>query len=260
MSDRLRRTERPRRYRVHYEEELNRQQLEAVMHPGGPMLALAGAGTGKTRTLVYRVCRLIEDGTPPGKILLLTFTNKAAREMLGRVEQLVEHGSVRVTGGTFHSAGHRILRRYADLLGYSPRFSILDREDAVELMGAALADVSPECRAAARRSPGCSSTSTASSSTPAATLDEVLSQRAPQFADQDEMIAEVFKRYLERKRRADLMDFDDLLLNWLLLLSRFPRACRSCASASTTFWSTSTRTPTGCRPTSSTPCSAPSAT
>jgi DNA helicase II / ATP-dependent DNA helicase PcrA len=226
MSDRLRRAQSPRRYRVHYEQELNQQQLEAVMHPGGPILALAGAGTGKTRTLVYRVCRLIEDGTPPGKILLLTFTNKAAREMLGRVEQLVEHGSVRVTGGTFHSAGHRILRRYADLLGYSPRFSIVDREDAVELMGAAFADISPELPSRRTPKPRLLVDLYSFVINTGRPLDEVLSERAPQFADQDEMIAEVFKRYLERKRRADLMDFDDLLLNWLLLLSRFPRACR----------------------------------
>ncbi len=224
MSGEIRRGQPVKNYRVDYESDLNSQQLEVVMHPGGPMLALAGAGTGKTRTLVYRTCRLIEDGTPPSRILLLTFTNKAAREMLGRVEDLVEHGSMRVTGGTFHSAGHRILRRYAELLGYSPRFSILDREDATDLMGSALAECSPDVP---------------SQRTPRARLlvdlysfiintghdlEEVLTERAPQFSDQAEMIAGVFKAYLERKRRADLMDFDDLLLNWLLLLKRFPRA------------------------------------
>ena len=93
---------------------LTEHQREAVTHGEGPLLVLAGAGTGKTRTLVYRVCRLIEDGVPPGRILLLTFTNKAAKEMLERVAQLVERGSGRVMGGTFHSVGHRILRRYAD--------------------------------------------------------------------------------------------------------------------------------------------------
>ncbi len=79
-------------YRVDYQADLNPEQLRVVMHPGGPMLALAGAGTGKTRTLVYRACRLIEDGVPPSRIMLLTFTNKAAREMLERVERLVEGG------------------------------------------------------------------------------------------------------------------------------------------------------------------------
>jgi len=209
--------------RVRYEEELNQQQLEVVMHPGGPMLALAGAGTGKTRTLVYRTCRLIEDGVPPGKILLLTFTNKAAREMMGRVEQLVERAATRITGGTFHSAGHRILRRYAELLGYTSRFSILDREDATDLMGVALADVSPDVPTRRMPRPRLLVDLYSFVINTGHELGEVLSERAPQFLDEDEMIADVFKRYLERKRQADLMDFDDLLLNWLLLLNRFSR-------------------------------------
>jgi len=224
MSDELSRPDPPRRYRVHYEDELNRQQLEVVMHPGGPMLVLAGAGTGKTRTLVYRTCRLIEDGIPPAQVLLLTFTNKAAREMMGRVDQLVERGTSRVTGGTFHSAGHRILRRYAELLGYSPRFSILDREDATELMGAALADVSPEVPSQRMPKPRLLVDLYSFVINTGNDLEQVLTNRAPQFFDQGEVIAGVFKRYLERKRHADLMDFDDLLLNWLLLLTRFPRA------------------------------------
>ncbi|MBD3872361.1 MAG: ATP-dependent helicase [Acidobacteria bacterium] len=212
------------RYRVHYEEELNPQQLEVVMHPGGPMLALAGAGTGKTRTLVYRTCRLIEDGVPPARIMLLTFTNKAAREMMGRVDDLVERGTSRVTGGTFHSAGHRILRRYAEMLGYSPRFSILDREDSTELMGAALADISPEVPSRRMPKPRLLVDLYSFVINTGNDLEHVLTDRAPQFIDQGEVIAGVFKRYLERKRNADLMDFDDLLLNWLLLLTRFPRA------------------------------------
>jgi DNA helicase-2/ATP-dependent DNA helicase PcrA len=212
------------RRRVRYEDELNQQQFEVVMHPGGPMLALAGAGTGKTRTLVYRTSRLIEDGVAPGKILLLTFTNKAAREMMSRVEQLVERASTRITGGTFHSAGHRILRRYAELLGYSPRFSILDREDATDLMGVALADISPDVPARRLPRPRLLVDLYSFVINTGHELGEVLNDRAPQFLDEGEVIADVFKRYLERKRQADLMDFDDLLLNWLLLLSRFPRA------------------------------------
>jgi DNA helicase-2/ATP-dependent DNA helicase PcrA len=212
------------RRRVRYEDELNQQQFEVVMHPGGPMLALAGAGTGKTRTLVYRTSRLIEDGVAPGKILLLTFTNKAAREMMSRVEQLVERASTRITGGTFHSAGHRILRRYAERLGYSPRFSILDREDATDLMGVALADISPDVPARRLPRPRLLVDLYSFVINTGHELGEVLNDRAPQFLDEGEVIADVFKRYLERKRQADLMDFDDLLLNWLLLLSRFPRA------------------------------------
>jgi DNA helicase-2/ATP-dependent DNA helicase PcrA len=214
------------RYRVRYADDLNPEQLRIVMHPGGPMLALAGAGTGKTRTLVYRVSRLIEDGVAPARILLLTFTNKAAREMLERVERLVEHGSGRVTGGTFHSAGHRILRRYAELLGYSPRFSILDREDSVDLMGQALADLSADLPK--RRTPKPRQLVNLYSLVinTGRDLEQALTERSPQFLDQAEGIAAVFKRYLARKRQADTMDFDDLLLNWLLLIKKQPSARR----------------------------------
>jgi DNA helicase-2/ATP-dependent DNA helicase PcrA len=219
-----------KRYRVRYAEELNPEQLRIVMHPGGPMLALAGAGTGKTRTLVYRVSRLIEDGIPPSRILLLTFTNKAAREMLDRVDQLVERGAGRVTGGTFHSAGHRILRRYAELLGYTCRFSILDREDATDLMGQALADLSPELPK--RRTPKPRQLVDLYSLiiNTGRDLEAILQDRTPQYVDQAANIAGVFKRYLERKRRADVMDFDDLLLNWLLLLTKHAEVRRELAN------------------------------
>ncbi len=230
MSDGIRRQDPPPqpapRRRVRYEDELNPEQLQVVMHPGGPMLVLAGAGTGKTRTLVYRVCRLIEDGVPPGRILLLTFTNKAAKEMLDRVGQLVERGAGRVMGGTFHSVGHRILRRYAERLGYSPRFSILDREDAAEVMGAALAEVAPESpRQRLPRPPLLVDLYSFVINT-GRELDEVLQMRAPQYLAQLDLITGVFRRYLERKREGQLMDFDDLLLNWLILLTRHPEARR----------------------------------
>jgi len=215
--------------RVRYEDELNAAQLDVVLHPGGPMLALAGAGTGKTRTLVYRVCRLIEDGVPPDRILLLTFTNKAAREMLDRVGQLVERGAARVMGGTFHSVGHRLLRRYAERLGYSPRFSILDREDAADLMGSALADAERELPKWRSPRPRLLVDLYSFVVNTGRDLEQVLLARAPQYLAQADSVAAVFRRYLERKRDADLMDFDDLLLNWLLLLKRFPEARRELA-------------------------------
>ncbi len=218
-----------RRYRIDYQGELNPEQLRVVMHPGGPMLALAGAGTGKTRTLVYRACRLIEDGVPPARILLLTFTNKAAREMLDRVEHLVEGTAGRVTGGTFHSAGHRILRRHASLLGYSERFSILDREDATDLMGQALSDLSPDLPKRRTPRPRLLLDIYSFVINTGRELEQVLLERAPQYVDQGEAMAAVFRRYLERKRQADAMDFDDLLLNWLLLLTRQPAVRRELA-------------------------------
>ncbi|HSL16533.1 MAG TPA: ATP-dependent helicase, partial [Methylomirabilota bacterium] len=220
-----------RRRRVDYASELNEQQLAVALHRGGPMLVLAGAGTGKTRTLVYRACRLIEDGVPPGRILLLTFTNKAAREMLDRVGRLLEVDAGRVHGGTFHAAGHRILRHHAEQVGYSPRFGILDREDAADLMGHALADVSPELPERRLPKPRLLVDLYSFVINTGRDLEDVLLTRSPQFFDQAEAIAAVFKRYLERKRRADLMDFDDLLLNWLLLLTRFPEVRRGLAAS-----------------------------
>jgi len=217
--------------RIDYENDLNEQQHAAVMHPGGPMLVLAGAGTGKTRTLVYRASRLIEDGVPPGQILLLTFTNKAAREMLDRVGRLLGRETGRVHGGTFHSAGHRILRRYAEQVGYTPRFSILDREDAGDLMGHALADISPEVPKTRLPRPRLLVDLYSFIINTGRELEDVLLERSPQFYDQAEPIAAIFKRYLERKRAADLMDFDDLLLNWLLLLKRYPDIRRRLAAA-----------------------------
>ena len=128
-------------YRVRYEEELNPEQLEVVMAGDGPLLVIAGAGSGKTRALTYRVSRLIEDGIDPQEILLLTFTNKAAREMLSRVEQLVNIDTRRIWGGTFHSVGNRLLRRYAEAIGYRSNFTILDDEDAKETMNGAISSL-----------------------------------------------------------------------------------------------------------------------
>ena len=207
---------------VDYQHDLNSEQYAAVMHSGGPMLVLAGAGTGKTRTLVYRVSRLLEDGVPASRILLLTFTNKAAREMLDRVGHLAPVGGERVTGGTFHSAGHKILRRYAEQVGYSPRFSILDREDATDLMGHALADVEAELAPRRRPKPRLLVSLYSFVINTGRDLEEVVAEKAPQFLDLVELMAAVFRRYLERKREGDLMDFDDLLLNWLLLLKQNP--------------------------------------
>ena len=117
-----------------YEDKLNPQQLEVVMAGGGPLLVIAGAGSGKTHTITYRLARLVEDGVAPESILLVTFTNKAAREMLHRTASLIQTDARRVWGGTFHHVGNLILRRYGELIGYGPNFTILDREDAADLV------------------------------------------------------------------------------------------------------------------------------
>ena len=132
---------------IDYRAELNDQQFEAVTATGadgsvnsGPMLVIAGAGSGKTRTLTYRVAWLVEHGVPPGRILLLTFTNKAAKEMLRRVENLLPTDVSAIWGGTFHHIGNRILRRHAKLLGFGKDFTILDREDSKDMLDACIAE------------------------------------------------------------------------------------------------------------------------
>src|SRR5258706_10024658 len=130
----------PRRYLVNYKQSLNPEQLAVVTAGGGPILAIAGAGSGKTRTVTYRVARLIESGVPPPRIMLVTFTNKAAREMLHRLEELVRVDARKIWGGTFHSIANRILRRHAESLDYKSNFTILDSEDARELIESSIGE------------------------------------------------------------------------------------------------------------------------
>src|SRR5437667_2637433 len=118
---------------IDYARDLNEQQHAAVTASPGPSLVIAGAGSGKTRTLIYRVAYLLEQGIPPERILLLTFTNKAAREMMRRVTDLLGQELASLWGGTFHAIGNRILRQHAPLLGYQRDFTIMAREDAKHL-------------------------------------------------------------------------------------------------------------------------------
>jgi DNA helicase-2/ATP-dependent DNA helicase PcrA len=205
-------------YRVPYENELNAEQLEVVMAGEGAMLVIAGAGSGKTRTLTYRVSRLIEDGVDPSEILLLTFTNKASREMLSRVEQLVTIDTRRIWGGTFHSVANRLLRPYAEIIGYRPNFSILDGEDAKEMMESAVSALG--IKTLEKRFPKGDIlldiySFLINTRTP---LELELENNYPHFAMYRDEIVSVFRKYKERKRDANAMDFDDLLLHWKLLL------------------------------------------
>ena len=133
--------------RINYRDELNPQQFAAVSAPDGPTLVLAGAGAGKTRTLTYRVAWLLEHGIPADRILLLTFTNKSAREMMQRVADLLPGELGPLWGGTFHSIGLRILRLHADRLGYQPGFTVADREDSKDLLTTCIADAGIDVKA-----------------------------------------------------------------------------------------------------------------
>jgi len=122
------------RFRIRHEEQLNFSQLQAVTTTEGSLLVIAGAGSGNTRTLTYRVARIVEDDVSPTSILLLTFTRKAAQQMLLRAAKLLDHRCEKVAGGAFHSFGNIILRKYASALGSNPGFAILDRVDAEALI------------------------------------------------------------------------------------------------------------------------------
>ena len=126
--------------RIQYDQELNEEQLAVVMCGNGPILVIAGAGSGKTRVVTYRVAYLLEKGVSPNGILLLTFTNKAAREMLHRVEHLMKMDTRYIWGGTFHHIGNMILRQHGELVGFKKNFSILDNEDAKDLIEVVIKD------------------------------------------------------------------------------------------------------------------------
>ncbi len=218
----LRTPARLKSYRVDYDRELNDEQRDVVLAGGGPILVIAGAGSGKTRTLVYRVSRLIESGHDPSRILLLTFTNKAAREMLRRVEMLLAVDTRRLMGGTFHSVGNRILRRFGTRLGLGANFTILDPEDAREMLEAATSD--RKIPTLERRFPKGDVlldlySYTINTGRP---FPQVLAEHAPHFAELETDIVSVFQRYRERKRLGNACDYDDLLLMWKRLLDEVP--------------------------------------
>ena len=210
---------------IDYARELNPQQLAAVTAPPGPSLVIAGAGSGKTRTLTYRVAYLLEQGIPADRILLLTFTNKAAREMMRRVGELIGGDLATLWGGTFHSIGHRILRRYADRLDYPANFTILDRDDASDLIAACMDEARIDVRAA--RFPRANvladvfSLAVNTEKPPGRILDEQFDHLTP-FTEQ---IEELQRRYTSRKRAAGVMDFDDLLELWWRLLREHRDIC-----------------------------------
>ncbi len=198
--------------------QLNTEQLQVVSAQGGPMLVVAGAGTGKTRALTYRLAALVHAGVDPSRILLVTFTNRAAREMLHRVELLVKTGTRDIWGGTFHHVANRVLRRHGNLLGIDPEFTILDREDARDLMGTCVTEVGVDTKA--RRFPRKNLLVSMSSfvQNTLEPLERVLARRYPMFQEDIDDIGRVLQMYETRKRRQQLLDYDDLLSAWLTLL------------------------------------------
>jgi DNA helicase-2/ATP-dependent DNA helicase PcrA len=212
----------PRATSIHidYAAELNEQQLAAVTASPGPLLVIAGAGSGKTRTLTYRVAYLLENGIDPRNILLLTFTNKAARQMLDRVANLLPVDASGLWGGTFHSIGNRMLRRHGSALGYSSGFTIMDREDQKDLINTVVANagIDPkEIRFPKGDVLAEIFSFVVNTETP---MEELLAGKFPYFLPLLDKIKDVHARYEKKKKATNSMDFDDLLEKTLLMLKQ----------------------------------------
>jgi DNA helicase II / ATP-dependent DNA helicase PcrA len=218
-------------YRIDYAHVLNPAQLEAVTHRDGPLLVVAGAGSGKTRTLIYRVARLIEGRVAPQSILLLTFTRRAAQEMLRRAEQLVGETSRAVAGGTFHSFANTVLRRYGTAIGLQPNFTILDRsdmEDVINLIRTRMGLASKE-----RRFPkkGTLAEIISMARNKARELGEEIEQDFAYLWDNSAEILELAGRYDAYKRERALLDYDDLLYRLVELIEQHPVIRRQLSAA-----------------------------
>src|ERR1700726_4587446 len=223
----------PREYQLHslpsvttssidYRAELNDQQYEAVTSGPGPALVLAGAGSGKTRTLTYRVAWLLDNGVEPQNILLLTFTNKAAREMLARVQALLPLETRAIWGGTFHSIGNRLLRRHAVEIGFRPGFSIMDREDQEDLIGAVVANSEIDTKQVRFPTAEVLGDLFSFSLNTGQPLAAVIAERHRRFQPLTQQIEWGRKKYEKRKQAANTMDFDDLLMKTVGLLKGNP--------------------------------------
>lgn len=208
--------------RIDFAAELNPQQCEAVTAPPGPALVIAGAGSGKTRTLTYRVAYLLENSIDASRILLLTFTNKAAREMLERVGNLVTHDISRLWGGTFHSVGNRLLRRHAQAAGYQSGFSILDREDQQDMLDAVLAKLDVPKEKRFPKGEVLADVFSYSLNT-GRSIEDVLAEKHPHFLEFTDEIAAAQRKYEERKKAANALDFDDLLEKTVRMLRENPQ-------------------------------------
>ena len=205
---------------IDYAAELNEQQLAAVTAPPGPLLVIAGAGSGKTRTLTYRVAYLLENGIDPRNILLLTFTNKAARQMLDRVANLLPVDASGLWGGTFHSVGNRILRRHGSALGYSSGFTIMDREDQKDLINTVVASagINPkEIRFPKGDVLAEIFSFVVNTEKP---IEGLLAEKFPYFLPLLDKIKDVHARYEKKKKATNSMDFDDLLEKTLSMLKQ----------------------------------------
>jgi len=210
--------------------ELNTSQREAVVATEGPLLVIAGAGSGKTRTLVYRVAYLLEQGVDPEKILLLTFTRKASQEMLWRAGQLLNETCRRVVGGTFHGIANMLLRRHGHHLGFGSSFTIIDRADAegiINLLKGSLGLTGKEKQFPTKR---VLINILSGSVNKSIDIDDLIFDSYSHLSEHVDDIINLNKHYKEFKFNNGLMDYDDLLVNWKRLLDEVPEARKEIAA------------------------------
>ncbi len=210
------------RFLIRYEDELNPAQYEAAVHRDGPALVIAGAGTGKTRTLTYRVARLIETGIPAPSILLLTFTRKAAQEMLRRAAMLLDQRTEYVDGGTFHSFANKVLRKHAPEVGYDAGFTILDQgdsEDVINMLRTKAGFATKNKRFPRKDTLHRMFSMSVNTLTP---LDQIVLREYPHFMEHVEEMEALARAYVSYKKAHAVMDYDDLLVGLVTLLEAHP--------------------------------------
>jgi DNA helicase-2/ATP-dependent DNA helicase PcrA len=206
----------------HFAADLNDAQREAATAPDGFNLILAGPGSGKTRVITYRVAYLIAGGVPAHSVLLVTFTRRAAREMVSRLETLIGPQASQVWAGTFHHVGNRLLRRSAEVLGYGPNFTILDSEDQTDMVRLAMDDSGLFGTGRMAPKPATVQHLISFAANVAKPLAQVVAERSPDLAEWAPQIEAAAEAYAARKRAANCMDYDDLLNQWARLLRDFP--------------------------------------
>lgn len=213
----------PSAFKVDYRKELNAEQFAVVEQGEGPCLVLAGAGSGKTRTIVYRVAYLLEQGVDPSQILLVTFTNKAAKEMMVRIESLLGQYPKGIWGGTFHSVANRLLRKYGTAIGFNPNFTILDQDDSRDLISACVKSLHIDTKKIRFPSNGVIQGLISLCSNTGMEMADVVEMSKPEFVRVQVDLEKVFRLYRERKERNNAMDFDDLLVQLRRLLRDHPQ-------------------------------------
>ena len=211
-----------RGHSIDYEEALNDSQLRAVMFDEGPLLVIAGAGSGKTRTLTYRVARLVEEGISPNRILLLTFTRKASAEMLNRASVLLDRRCEKVAGGTFHSFAHGVLRRFAPTLGLQSGFTIIDRADAESLIGMIKKELKVNTKQGGFPRNQTLANLISRAVNKCRTVEDVVLDDYPHFSQNLETLLAIFNTYQKRKIQHGFFDYDDLLVYLQRLLKDHP--------------------------------------